>query len=134
MQSSDYGKTSFDIIKVGEMEDQKIILVIGKEGKSWFQSYIQSLYGNNRVARLDIINKTADLLHIMSRCILATTDIFLFNHQRCVPSEECCYALLEILKQLRFTPFTLMITLYHKKFFLKYIIDECDHFLCTFGH
>ena len=101
MQSSDYGKTSFDIIKVDEMEDRKIIWVIGKqgnEGKSWFQSYIQSLYGSHRVARFDITNKTADLLHIMSRCALATTDIFLFNHQRCVPSEECCYSLLEMIK------------------------------------
>ena len=73
-----------DIINLDEMEDRKIIWVIGKEGnegKSWFQSYLQSLYGNHRVARFDITNKTADLLHIMSRCALATTDIFLFNHQ-----------------------------------------------------
>ena len=90
-----------DIIKVDEMEDRKIIWVIGKqgnEGKSWFQSYIQSFYGSHRVARFDITNKTADLLHIMSRCALATTDIFLFNHQRCVSSEECCYSLLEMIK------------------------------------
>ena len=90
-----------DIMKVDQMEDRKIIWVIGKqgnEGKSWFQSYIQSLYGSHRVARFDITNKTADLLHIMSRCALATTDIFLFNHQRCVPSEECCYSLLEMIK------------------------------------
>ena len=90
-----------DIIKVDQMEDRKIIWVIGKqgnEGKSWFQSYIQSLYGSHRVARFDITNKTADLLHIMSRCALATTDIFLFNHQRCVSSEECCYSLLEMIK------------------------------------
>ena len=90
-----------DIINLDEMEDRKIIWVIGKEGnegKSWFQSYLQSLYGNHRVARFDITNKTTDLLHIMSRCALATTDIFLFNHQRCVPSEDCCYSLLEMIK------------------------------------
>ena len=90
-----------DIINLDEMEDRKIIWVIGKEGnegKSWFQSYLQSLYGNHRVARFDITNKTVDLLHIMSRCALATTDIFLFNHQRCVSSEDCCYSLLEMIK------------------------------------
>ena len=34
----------------------------------------------------------------MSRCALATTDMFLFNHQRCVSSEDCCYSLLEMIK------------------------------------
>ena len=90
-----------DIIEDNQMDDRKIIWVIGREGnegKSWFQSYLQSLYGSNRAARFDITNKTADLLHIMSRCALATTDIFLFNHQRCVPSEDCCYSLLEMIK------------------------------------
>ena len=39
-----------DIINVDQMEDRKIIWVIGKqgnEGKSWFQSCIQSLYGKS---------------------------------------------------------------------------------------
>ena len=78
-----------------------IIWLMGRksnEGKSWFQSYIQSLHGAHRVARFDITNKTSDLLHIMSRCSLATTDMFLFNHQRCVSSEDCCYSLLEMIK------------------------------------
>ena len=70
----------------------------GNEGKSLFQSYIQSLHRAYRVARFDITNKTTDLLHIMSRCSLATTNVFLFNHQRCFPSEECCYSLLEMIK------------------------------------
>ena len=90
-----------DVVSVDEMNDRKIIWVVGKEGnegKSWFQSYLQSLHGEHRVARFDITNKTADLLHIMSRCALATTDMFLFNHQRCVSSEDCCYSLLEMIK------------------------------------
>ena len=83
------------------MNDCMIIWVMGRkgnEGKSWFQSYMQSLYGAHRVARFDVTNKTSDLLHIMSRCALATTDVFLFNHQRCVSSEDCCYSLLEMIK------------------------------------
>ena len=94
-------KQLLDIVSVDEMNDRKIIWIVGKEGnegKSWFQSYLQSLHGEHRVARFDITNKTADLLHIMSRCALATTDIFLFNHQRCVSSEDCCYSLLEMIK------------------------------------
>ena len=90
-----------DIIEDNQMDDRKIIWVIGREGnegKSWFQSYIQSLYGSNRAARFDITNKTADLLHIMSRCALETTDIFIFNHRCCVPSKDCCYLFLEMIK------------------------------------
>ena len=90
-----------DIINEDEMNDRKIIWVKGEkgnEGKSWFQSYVQSLHGAHRVARFDITNKTADLLHIMRRSALATTDIFLFNQQRCISSEECCYSLLEMIK------------------------------------
>ena len=30
----------------------------GNKGKSWLQSYIQSLYGIHRVARFDITNET----------------------------------------------------------------------------
>ena len=89
-----------DIIDEGG-SDRKIIWVKGKdgnEGKSWFQSYLQSLRGVHRVARFDITNKSSDLLHIMSRSALGTTDIFLFNHQRCLPSEDCCYSLLEMIK------------------------------------
>ena len=83
------------------MNDRKIIWITGQEGnegKYWFESYIRSLYGSYLVAHFDIINKIAVLLHIMSCCALETTDIFLFNHQRCVPSEECCYSLLEMIK------------------------------------
>ena len=88
-------------IEQDKMSDRNIVWVIGRngnEGKSWFQSYYQSLHGVHHVARFDITNKAADLLHIMSRSALATTDTFLFNHQRCVASEDCCYSLLEMIK------------------------------------
>ena len=90
-----------DIVTEGQMNDRKIVWIKGadgNEGKSCFQSYLQSFYGSHRVARFDITNKTSDLLHIISRCALETTDIFLFNHQRCVSSEDCCYSLLEMVK------------------------------------
>ena len=90
-----------DIVTEGQMNDRKIIWIKGadgNEGKSWFQSYLRSFYGSHRVARFDITNRTSDLLHIISRCALEMTDIFLFNHQRCVSSEDCCYSLLEMVK------------------------------------
>ena len=34
----------------------------------------------------------------MSRCPLETTEIFLFNHQRCLQSDDCCYSLFEMIK------------------------------------
>ena len=57
-----------DVIEQEQMNDRMIIWVMGRkgnEGKSWFQSYIQSLHGAHRVARFDITNKTSDLLHII---------------------------------------------------------------------
>ena len=77
-----------------ELNDRKIIWIKGaqgNEGKSWFQSYIQSLFGSHRVVRFDITNKTSDLLHIMSRCPLE-------SHQRYLQSDDCCYSLLEMIK------------------------------------
>ena len=51
-----------------------------------------------KFSRFDIPSKTADLLHIIYRCVLATTDIFLLNHQLCESSEDCCYSLWEMTK------------------------------------
>ena len=90
-----------DYIDNNQINHRKIIWVKGdhgKEGKSWFQSYIQSLHGAHCVTRFDITNKTADLLHIMRQSALATTVIFLFNQQRCISSEDCCYLILEMIK------------------------------------
>ena len=54
----------------------------GNEGKSWFQSYLQTFYGYARVVRLDLRNKTPNIMHALSKRPLQTTDIFLFNDTR----------------------------------------------------
>ena len=54
----------------------------GNEGKSWFQSYLQTFYGYARVVRLDLRNKTTNIMHALSKRPLQTTDIFLFNDTR----------------------------------------------------
>ena len=49
---------------------RKVIWICGKqgnEGKSWFQSYIETFYGYARVVRLDLRNKTSNILHALSK-------------------------------------------------------------------
>ena len=69
----------------------------GNEGKSYFQSYLETLYGYSRVVRLDVCNKTGNILFALTRRPLQTTDIFLFNDAR---SEDTHvnYTVLEYLK------------------------------------
>ena len=72
--------------------------VKGNEGKTWFQNYIQSLFGCGRVAQLDLKAKTASALHALRKFPLATIDIFFFNVTRAINYETCCYNVLELVK------------------------------------
>ena len=88
-----------DIIKIpSEREVIWVKGVKGNEGKTWFQKYVQALFGYARVARLDIKIKTANVLHILRKFPLSTTDIFLFNDARAINYESCCYTILEDIK------------------------------------
>ena len=69
----------------------------GNEGKSFFQSYIETLYGYSRVVRLDICNKTGNILFALTRRPLQTTDIFLFNDARS-QDNHVNYTVLEYIK------------------------------------
>ena len=70
----------------------------GNEGKSWFQSYLETFYGFARVVRLDLRNKTSNILHTLSKQSLQTTDIFLFNDTRASDQINQNYAVLEHIK------------------------------------
>ena len=70
----------------------------GNEGKSWFQSYLEAFYGYARVVRLDLRNKTANILHTLSKRPLQTTDIFLFNDTRASDHHWQNYTVLEHIK------------------------------------
>ena len=72
--------------------------VRGNEGKTWFQKYLQSLFGYSRVAILDLKNKTANVLHAVRKFQLSTVDIFCFNDARSINHETCCYSVLEHIK------------------------------------
>ena len=88
-----------EIIKVPT--DREIIWVIGKkgnEGKTWFQQYLHTFYGYDRVVRLSLEMKKSNVLHILKKRPLSTTDIFLFNEPREVNYEILSYSVLESIK------------------------------------
>ena len=70
----------------------------GNEGKSWFQSYLETFYGYARVVRLDLRNKTANILHTLSKRPLQKTDIFVFNDTRASDNVNQNYVVLEHIK------------------------------------
>ena len=79
----EWQKELFDIIKTPS--DRQVVWVRGtkgNEGKTWFQKYVQSVYGCVRVAVLDLKGKTSDVLHALRKLPLSTVDIFFFNDSR----------------------------------------------------
>ena len=81
--------------------DREVIWVwgqTGNEGKTWFQGYLETLYGYVRVVRLDLKMKTANILHALTKQPLSTKDIFLFNEPRTTSHELCNYSILESIK------------------------------------
>ena len=89
-------------------KNPRIVTEVGKvyawtkrrnEGKSWFQSYVESYYGYHRVARFDLKSRAQDIFHALSRRPLISTDIFLFNVPRSNDSvTECSYSVMEAIK------------------------------------
>ena len=70
----------------------------GNEGKTWFQKYVQSLLGRERVVQLDLKNSIGNIMQILRKLPLSTLDIFMFNDARSGLSETRCYDVLENLK------------------------------------
>ena len=74
--------------------EREVIWVIGKdgnEGKSWFQDYLESCFGFNRVTRLDLRIKHKDICNILKKRPLTSVNIFLFNDARSIPPDENSY-------------------------------------------
>ena len=81
--------------------NREVIWIIGRkgdEGKTWLQSYMESFFGYARVVRLDLKMKTANVLHVLTKRSLSTTDIFLFDVPRAITHETCNYYILESIK------------------------------------
>ena len=71
----------------------------GNEGKSWFQTYVQSRYGFQSVALLDMKCKANDSLLLLSKLPLIDVDMFLFNDVRATSIDrDPSYNLLEMIK------------------------------------
>merc|ERR1711895_47845 len=69
----------------------------GNEGKSWFQGYLETSLGYHHVVRLDICDKSSNILCALARRPLQTTDIFVFNHARS-QDNPVNYTVLEYIK------------------------------------
>ena len=70
----------------------------GNEGKTWFQNYLQTLLGSEKVVQLDLKNSVGNIMHILRKLPLSSVDTFLFNDARSGQSEMRCYEVLENIK------------------------------------
>ena len=70
----------------------------GNEGKTWFQNYVQSLLGTERVVQLNLKNSVGNIMQILRKLPLSTIDTFLFNDARSGQNEMRCYEILENIK------------------------------------
>ena len=87
---------------INSPSERQVIWIVGcqgYEGKSWFQNYVEGYFGYNRVARVDLRIKHANVCNVLKKRSLATVDIFLFNDSRSVSGEEInLYRILEDIK------------------------------------
>ena len=70
----------------------------GNEGKTWFQNYVQSYLGIERVVQLDLKNSVVNIMQVLRKLPLSSVDTFLFNDARSGQSEMQCYEVLENIK------------------------------------
>ena len=66
--------------------------------KTWFQKYLQSLLGRERVIQLDLKNSMGNIMQILRKQSLSTLDTFMFNDVRSGLSETRCNNVLENIK------------------------------------
>ena len=82
--------------------ERQIIWITGRrgnEGKSWFQGYMESYFGFNRVVRIDLRIKHASVCNVLKKRSLGPINIFLFNDARSVSGEDLnMYRILEDIK------------------------------------
>ena len=92
-----------DLLKHIEIQtDRLIIWVVGRkggEGKTWFQEFIASRFGWDRVVcGMDIKVKKASICHALRKRPLTTTYIFLFNVGKSFSFNDVNYKVLEKIK------------------------------------
>ena len=92
-----------DLLKqIEHPTEREIIWVRGAqcgEGKSWFQEFVESRFGWERVVcGMDIKVKKSSISHALGKRPLTTTDIFLFNVGKAKTFDEVNYEVLEKIK------------------------------------
>ena len=92
-----------DLLKHIEIQTDRLIIWVagrkGGEGKTWFQEFIASRFGWDRVVcGMDIKVKKASICHALRKRPLTTTDIFLFNVGKSFSFNDVNYEVLEKIK------------------------------------
>ena len=80
---------------------RKIIWVTcenGNEGKTFFQKYIKSIYGSRRVFLINMVKRSENIFHILSKQTLTCKDIFFFNLAKSFSILDCAYNVFETIK------------------------------------
>ena len=87
---------------IEEPSERQVIWITGRngnEGKSWFQSYMKTYFGFNRVFQADLRIRHASMCNVLKKRTLSSVDIFLFNDARSMAGEEInLYRILENIK------------------------------------
>ena len=81
--------------------EREVIWVIGSEGnegKSWFQRYLVSSFGSNRVFNCNIDKRDDGMLHVLSKQVVSVVDMFLFNIPKSFRYTDIPYTVLEEIK------------------------------------
>ena len=73
------------------------------EGKTWFQKYVQSLLGRERVIQLDLKNYIGNIMQILRKLPVSALDTFMFDDARSGLGETRCYDVLENIKDVGLT-------------------------------
>ena len=88
--------------QIAHPTERKVIWVRGAqcgEGKTWFQEFVESRFGWERVVcGFDIKVKKSSICHALGKRPLTTTDIFLFNVGKAKTFDEVNYEVLEKIK------------------------------------
>ena len=80
---------------------RKIIWVTGEngnEGKTFLQKYIKSIYGTRRVLLINMVKRSENIFHILTKESLICKDVFLFNLSKSFSILDCPFEALEAIK------------------------------------
>ena len=72
--------------------------IAGNEGKTFFQNYIKSTYGSRRVFLINMVKRSENIFHVLTKQSLVCKDIFLFNLAKSFPAIDSPFEALEAIK------------------------------------